>query len=175
MDFLELARTRCSVRRFKADAVEADKVGRIVEAAHVAPTAANRQPVRLYVLQNEADRAKLAEGADAYGAPLVIVVCVDRAMAWERPADGWSAADTDAAILTDHMMLQAASEGLGSVWICWFDPDIVRSALNIPDRWDPVNILAIGRAAEPAADPCRHAVQRIPVTELVAHGGIERR
>ena len=172
MDFSELARRRCSVRSFEAEAIDPEKVRRIVEAAHAAPTAANRQPVRLYVLQSEEERAKVARGANVYGAPLVIVVCVDRAKAWRRPADGWSSAETDAAILTDHMMLQATAEGLGSVWICWFDPEAIRCGLDLPSGWEPVNILAIGRSAEPAADPLRHATQRIPLSELLAYGDI---
>ena len=40
--------------------------------------------------------------------------------------------ETDAAIVTDHMMLQAEALGLGSVWLCSFDPDKLRRELQIP-------------------------------------------
>jgi len=42
------------------------------------------------------------------------------------------------------MMLQATEIGLGSVWICYFKPDVIKSEFNLPDHIEPVNILAIG-------------------------------
>ena len=49
MDFLTLAKQRCSVRRFKKTEVEEEKLEKLLEAAHVAPTAANQQSQRLLV------------------------------------------------------------------------------------------------------------------------------
>ena len=42
MDFLELARTRYSVRAYKPDPVEEDKLQQVLEAARLAPSASNR-------------------------------------------------------------------------------------------------------------------------------------
>ena len=72
----------------------------------------------------------------------------------------------DASILTDHMMLQATELGLGSVWICYFKPDVLRAEFSLPDHLEPVNILAIGYAGEPAASPDRHDQMRIPLHQL---------
>ena len=47
MDFIEIAKKRYSVRSYKDKEVEEEKLQKILEAAHVAPTAANLQPVRL--------------------------------------------------------------------------------------------------------------------------------
>jgi len=49
MDFLELARRRYSVRAYKPDPVEEDKLQKVLEAARLAPSASNRQPFRLIV------------------------------------------------------------------------------------------------------------------------------
>ena len=49
MNFLDIAKTRYSVRSYKDKRVEKEKLEQILEAAHVAPTAANLQPVRLLV------------------------------------------------------------------------------------------------------------------------------
>ena len=46
------------------------------------------------------------------------------------------------------MMLQAEELGLGSVWICYFKPDILKAELRIPDNLEAVNILAVGYSAE---------------------------
>ena len=172
MDFLQLAKSRGSVRSYTERKVERDKLEKILYAAHVAPTAANLQPVRLLVVQEEGGLAKLGKAANLYGAPLAVVVCADRGKAWRRPFDQKSTADIDAAILTDHMMLEAAALGLGSVWICYFKPDIVRREFHLPEGLEPVNILAVGYSGEPPADPERHSAQRIPVDELVYGGAL---
>lgn len=166
MDFLELAKKRYSVRSYEDRPVEAEKLERILQAAQAAPTAANLQPVRLIVVRDEEGLARIGRAASIYGAPLAVIVCADRERAWERPYDGKRTGDIDAAILTDHMMLEAAALGLGSLWVCYFKPDVIREAFHLPDRLEPVNILAIGYAAGEAADPERHARTRIPVAEL---------
>ena len=43
-----------------------------------------------------------------------------------RSKKGMVTTDIDASILTDHMMLMAAELGLGSVWICYFKPDVLK-------------------------------------------------
>ena len=70
------------------------------------------------------------------------------------------------------MMLEAAALGLGSVWICYFKPDVIRQEFRLPDTLEPVNILAIGYADEEPADPERHASQRIPLDALVYREGL---
>lgn len=167
MEFLDIAKTRYSVRNYKNIKVENDKLNKILEAAHVAPTAANLQPVRLLVVQDEATLSKIGNAANIYHAPLAIVVCSDHSKAWKRPFDGKLTTDIDASIITDHMMLEATELGLGSVWICYFKPDVLKSELNLPEGLEPVNILAIGYADEAPASPDRHSKQRIPLNELV--------
>ena len=41
-----------------------------------------------------------------------------------RPFDKKQTGDIDVSILTGHMMLQATELGLGSVWVCYFKPDV---------------------------------------------------
>ena len=126
MEFLDIAKARYSVRNYSSKKVEPEKLERILTAAHVAPTAANLQPVRLLVVQEETGLAKIGKGASIYGAPLAIIVCSDHTKAWTRPFDGKQTTDIDAAIVTDHMMLAATVEGLGSVWVCYFKPDVIK-------------------------------------------------
>lgn len=167
MDFLEIAKSRYSVRSYKSRKVEQEKLEKILLAAHVAPTAANLQPVRLIVVQEDNGLEKIKKAANIYGAPLAIIVCSERTKAWTRPFDGKNVSDIDATILTDHMMMEATSLGLGSVWICYFKPDIIRQEFKLPDTLEPVNILVTGYPDEEPADPGRHATQRIPLDELV--------
>lgn len=51
MELLEIAKKRHSVRKYTKKEIEQEKLNKILEAAHVAPTAANMQPVRLLVVK----------------------------------------------------------------------------------------------------------------------------
>ena len=167
MNFFELARTRYSVRNYTAQKVEDDKLVRILEAGRVAPTAANRQPQRLLVVKSEEGLQKLAKAARIFNPPLAIIVCADHNAVWVRSYDRKSATDIDASIVTDHMMLQATELGLGTLWICAFNPQIVREEFKLPDHLEPINILIIGYACGEAKSPDRHATERKPLEETV--------
>jgi nitroreductase len=167
MDILDIAKSRYSVRNYNGKKVEKEKLDKILEAAHVAPTAANLQPVRLIVVQDEAGLSKIGKAANIYNAPLAIIVCSDHSKAWERPFDKKKTVDIDASILTDHMMLEASALGLGTVWVCYFKPNVLRNEFHLPDDLEPINILVIGYTDEPSASPDRHDTLRIPLSELI--------
>lgn len=59
-DFLEVIRTRRSIRRYQPRPVPAYLVDRILEAAIRAPSAHNRQPWRFVVIENETTKGRLA-------------------------------------------------------------------------------------------------------------------
>ena len=75
MDFIEIAKKRYSVRSYKDKKVEEEKLQKILEAAHVAPTAANLQPVRLIVVQSSEGLAKIGKGANLYGGRRIFRLC----------------------------------------------------------------------------------------------------
>lgn len=169
MNFLSIAKSRYSVRNYNGKKVEKNKLNTILDAAHVAPTAANLQPVHLIVVQEEEGLSKIGKAANIYNAPLAIIVCSDHSKAWTRPFDNKQTVDIDASIITDHMMLAASEQGLGTVWVCYFKPDIIKNEFNLPDNLEPINILVIGYSDEQPANPERHATQRIPLSELVSY------
>ncbi len=170
MDFQEMAKKRCSVRAYEDRPVEDEKLKSILEAARIAPTGANLQPQRLIVVTDEEGRTRLKKVANTFNAPLVIIVCADHKTSWKRSYDRKDIAEIDASIVTDQMMLQATDLGLGSVWICHFNPSVIRSEFNIPDHVEPVNILAIGYPSEPLKAADRHAEERHPLKDIVSYG-----
>jgi nitroreductase len=169
MEFLNIVKSRYSVRSYVDKKVEKDKLDKILEAAHVAPTAANLQPVHLLVVQEKKGLDKIGKAANIYNAPLAIIICSDHLKAWKRPFDGKQTIDIDASIVTDHMMLEATELGLGTVWICYFKPDVIRKEFALPDNLEPINILAAGYSDEQPASPERHLNQRIPLNDLVSY------
>jgi len=168
-NYLDLAKSRYSVRKYESKTVEAEKLTAILEAGHVAPTAANQQPCVFLVLNDKEALSKLSKACTPHGAPLAIVVCADKNSAWVRPFDNASMVDIDATIATDHMMMCAQDMGLSSCWITYFDPSIVRTQFNIPANLVPVNILAIGYSADMPQSPNRHAQTRKPLDAIVKY------
>ena len=100
MDLMEVLTSRYSVRAYRPDPVEPEKLAAVLEAARLAPTACNRQPFQILVIRTEGRREELARiyhrpwFADA---PLVIGFCSLPQSGWRR-RDGKSYADVDAAI-----------------------------------------------------------------------------
>jgi nitroreductase len=154
MDFQSLIRTRYSVRAYKPDPVDEDKLARILEAARLAPTAANRQAFRVIVIPTKGREKELARiySRDWFvQAPLVLCVCALPAEAWVRKYDGWNAAEVDATIVMAHIVLAAAEEGLGTCWIAAFDPTAAREVLGLPLEVIPSAFTPLGLPADTAA------------------------
>ena len=150
MDFSELVRARYSVRAYKPDPVEEDKLQGVLEAARLAPTAANRQSFCIIVIRTVGREEELAR---IYGrpwfiqAPLVIAAVGLPADNWVR-SDGKNYNDVDVAIAMDHLILAAADLGLGTCWVAAFDPDAAREILGLPEGVEPVAFTPLGYAAD---------------------------
>ena len=142
MNFLDLVKARYSVRSYRPQAVEREKVEYLLECARLAPSAVNFQPWRFFVVASDACREALRRCYHREWfaeAPLCIAVCVDESVSWKRKSDGHDHADIDAAIAAEHICLAAAEQGLGSCWVCNFDVPLCREALELPAtrRADP--------------------------------------
>ncbi len=151
MEYQELIRKRYSVRAYEPRPVEEEKVSRILEAACLAPTAANLQAFRIIVIQTKGreDELRRIYGREWFvQAPLVLAVCALPGEGWKRKYDGWNAAEVDATIATDHLILAAADEGLGTCWIAAFDPKAAREVLGLPDNVVPVAFTPLGYPAD---------------------------
>ncbi len=164
MEFYEVINKRRSIRAYKKDPVEDGKLSRILNAALLAPSAANKQPFSLIVVKDEETRQKLK---DAYSqewfftAPVIICACALPDNAWKRN-DGKAYVDVDVAIAMDHLILAASAEGLGTCWIAAFKPEVVREVLNIPDNMEPLILTPLGYP-ETIPEP----TSRKPLEEMV--------
>jgi nitroreductase len=166
MDFSDLSQQRYSARAYKPDPVEDEKLQRVLEAARLAPTAANRQPFQLIVIQTAGRQAELKRVYHREWfsqAPLVIGVCALPVAAWVR-RDGKNYADVDSTIAMDHLILAATDLGLGTCWVAAFDPVAAREVLQLPDGVEPIAFTPLGY---PADQPKRK--ERKPLAELVRY------
>lgn len=169
MDFLQLAKTRYSVRKYKDIPVEKEKLDKILEAGRVAPTGVNAQPQRIIAVTSKGGMEKLSKGAKTFDAPVALIVCADKQEAWTRSYDGKNIAEMDASIVSAHMMLEATDLGLGTLWMCWFKPDVVRDEFGIDENLEINNILLIGYSDDEVKYSDRHDKERKPIDKTVTY------
>jgi nitroreductase len=166
MEFTELIQNRYSVRAYKADAIEPEKLQRVLEAAQLAPTAANRQSFQLIIIQTNGRAAELQQIYPRpwfTQAPLIVCACGLPKHNWIRN-DQKNFTDVDVAIVMDHLILAAANEGLGTCWIGAFNAAKARTVLQLPPEVEPIVLTPLGY---PADTP--KAKQRKPLAELVRY------
>ena len=167
MEYSELIAARYSVRAYRSDPVEDEKLQAVLEAARLAPTAANRQPIQLIVMHTAGREEEIGK---IYGkpwfvqAPLVIGVCAISSLAWVRESDRFNARMIDAAIVADHLILAAANLGLGTCWVAAFNPEAARTAMQLPDEAEPVIFTPLGYPADQPGTKTRK-----PLDELVRY------
>ena len=140
MDYFELIEKRHSARAYKPDAVEDEKLGKVLEAARIAPTACNRQAFKIFVISTKGNEAALRKIYDKewfVTPPYVLGICIMKDKSWVR-RDGRNYGDVDAAIVMDHIILAAVDLGLGTCWIGAFDPAAAKSVLELDDSLEPI-------------------------------------
>lgn len=149
MEVLELMKQRYSVRNFCIKPIEEEILNKILEAGRIAPTACNFQPQRILVIQKKENIEKLKKCTPfTFDAPVILLVCADKSEAWVRKYDGKNHAEIDVSIVTAQMMLEAYSLGIGSTWVCSFDPQKVKEEFCLPQNYEPINILPLGYPVE---------------------------
>ncbi len=100
-------------------------------------------------------------------APCLIVPCLAADGAHSYPDERRAASEREMFVVAmgaavQNLLVALAGEGLGSAWVSstMFCRDVVRATLELPDGWDPMGAVAVGRpAAAPAARPERDAEQ----------------
>ena len=166
-NFLELAKSRFSVRKYKPDAVSDEDMNYVLEAGRIAPSAVNYQPWKFLVIRSKENLDKIHTCYHREwfrAAPVVIVVLADHDQSWKR-SEGKDHADIDAAIAADHMTLAAADIGLGTCWVCNFDPKKTVDVLNLPAHLEPVVFLPLGHPDQ-RPDVNRHDTKRKPMGDI---------
>ena len=169
MDFEKLSAARYSLRKFDARPVEQEKLDLILEAGRNAPTAHNKQPQRMFVIQSP----EALEKADAcmgchFHSPVIIAVGYDPAESWNRETDGKDHGEIDATIAATQMMLQAADLGLGTTYVGMFNPEKLLAAFPEMEGLNMTAILALGYPAEGAHPAKLHTVRK-PMEEMVKY------
>lgn len=160
MTFLDLVKARRSVRRYSRKPVPRRIIDRCLEAARLAPSACNSQPWSFVVV--DAPDAVAAIAPRVFGgiysmnsfvkdAPVLVAVVTERSTYAARLGGFFKGTQynlIDIGIACEHLILQAAEEGVGTCWLGWFDEKALKKALGLP-RGSRVDILiSMGYAAD---------------------------
>lgn len=175
MNFQELISVRQSVRKYFDKPVETEKIEKIIEAVHLAPSACNSQPWKIIIvdepeLKNEVARATfsktIAFNKFAVQAPVIAVLVIEKAKLIAQiggSIKNMEYPQIDIGIAAAHFCLQAAELGLGTCMIGWFDEKKIRKLLNIPEKRKVGLVITLGY---PPEDYKMRKKIRKPLTEI---------
>jgi len=152
MDVYEAIVKRRSIRRFKMNKVSMDLLKKCVNAARLAPSAANLQPLHYVIVTDNHLVTQIFsfikwagylewnptvdEGPPAY----ILVLCDKRIITGEGTYD--------VGLAVENIVLTALSEGLGTCILAAFDHNKIRPLLNIPLEYDIKLLIAVGHPNE---------------------------
>ncbi len=143
---------RVSIRQYKKDAVEQEKIQKILKAAMAAPSACNQQPWEYYVVTDKDTILALSQTSPYAGcaanAPVVFVACA-------RKEKGIIAADyinIDMSASVENLLLEIDHQELGGVWM-GIAPDAermeaVKNVIGLPDDLYAFALISCGYPAE---------------------------
>ncbi|OPX44961.1 5,6-dimethylbenzimidazole synthase [Ruminiclostridium hungatei] len=154
--FLDLLKSRRSIRKFETREVEKEKLDTILKSALLAPSSRSKRPWEFVVVTDKEILQKLARSKEQgssflSGAPLGIAVIADH-----EACDVWV---EDVSIASILIQLSAQSLGLGSCWIQVRErfhsesegvtaDNYIKAVLNIPEKYSVECIIAVGYPAE---------------------------
>ena len=166
MSLYELILSRRSIRQFKPKPVSRDILVKLVNAARLAPSGANLQPLEFVVIDDEAVKKRFfpclrwaayiaPEGNPKPGQePTAYIVILANLQVSEK---GY---ERDVGAAVENMILTACEEGVGSCWIASADLDKIQELLKIPRDCRVDSVLALGYPnEEPVIEEMKESVK----------------
>ena len=152
--FFYLIKNRRSIRKYKKQEIEKDKIKKLMKAVLFSPSSKARYPCEFIFVNDKELLAKLSQSkphgsAFLANAPLGIVVTADSAK-----SDVWI---EDASIATTFILLAAETLGLGACWIqirkrkyseTIDSEEYIRNILSIPDNRRVLAMVGVGYSDE---------------------------
>ena len=171
-----LVARRTSCRAYQTVPVAETEIYAVLEAARLAPSACNRQPWRFAVVRDDAARQRIVgDGflpginmAWARRAPVLIVLGMETTFVTHRLGAAVSGVKypwVDLGIAGEHLVLAATERGLGTCWIGWIRPRVIRRIVGWPRAIKPSAVISLGYP-EPGVAPVPPTARRKALHEL---------
>lgn len=138
---------RRSIRKFKDQAIEPEKIDRLLRAAMQAPSAANQQPWEFIVIKEKETLDRLSQ-TSPYAKPVAGSAVTFVFLANENELKVPTAWEQDMAAAVQNLLLEAVHLELGGVWMGVSTADLVvenvRELFNLPDHMKPFALISVG-------------------------------
>lgn len=155
MDFSEIAKMRQSCRKYDTNRkVEEEKINSILEAARLSPSACNSQPYFITVckgeVKNQVAKATQGMGMNKFATDADVILVISENNYSKSAALGAKIKHNDyrsidIGILSAYITAQAASIGIGSCILGWFDNDEIREVCELSN--DVRLVITLGYAS----------------------------
>ncbi len=159
--FNELAKDRYSCRKISDRKVEQEKIDKIIESAIAAPTAVNKQPFKIFLMDSEEAKKNIHEVCNyTFGADTFLLLGYTEKEGWVRSFDNRNFADVDGSIVATHMMMEIADQGLATTWVGHFDAPKLKSMYKELADYELIAIFPIGYPTDEARPSHLHAKRK---------------
>lgn len=151
-DIMEIIKERWSTRSFKSEKIPDDDIKAIIEAARYAPSCFNEQPWRFIVASEENELKVLQSFLNeknftwAKNAPVLIVILASNVFKHNQKENRYNKFDTGTA--WGFLQLEAWTRGYATHGMAGFSKKQARAELMIPDDYDIVAMVAMGKIGE---------------------------
>lgn len=170
--FDEVFTSRRSVRSYDASrSISEAEVRELLLATQEAPSWANQEPTKYYVVLSPEKRAAILEMVGrnkdrVAAAPVFLISTFEKGKSGffqgtptNEIGDGWGAYDNG--LSNAYLILKARAMGFDTLIMGMRDSDALRTAFNIPDEETVMAVIALGYRAEEPTRPVRRPLEDI--------------
>ena len=155
MSVYETILSRRSIRRFQQKPINTELLRKFVNAARVAPSAANLQPLEFFIVTEKDMCSKIFEtigwagyikptwkpGKNERPTAYIVILVKDITNKYYL---------RDVGLASENIVLAAEEEHIGSCILCKIEKDKIQEMLKIPDTLHVDSLIALGYKAEQA-------------------------
>lgn len=147
---------RWSPRAFSSEPIDDETLMCVFETAKWAPSSYNEQPWRFILARTENDRAVfvdfLMEANQAWAKAAPVLILIVSKKTFSRNGNPNCVNQFDAGTAWGYMALGATQNNLITHGMAGFDADKAREVLGIPDDFDILAVIALGKRAGAAPE-----------------------
>ena len=189
---------RRDIRTYRPDAVDPDLLRKLLDAAHHAPSVGFMQPWNFLLIQEKKLRQELFNdflkinlaASELYqddqkqkylslklqgilDAPVLMLVTCDTQRGGKHVLGRATIPETDVystCLAIENLWLSARAEGLGVGWMSLYNPEMVKTLFDLPEKVTPVALLTLGYPVEFPEDPLLESIgwqKRLPLEEVI--------
>jgi len=154
MHVKEAIERRRSIRKFADISVPSALIQDLIEAARLAPSGSNAQPVRVFVVRSKETKellkkARVFEQGFVCKAPTLLVICGNPTVYGEGETESLKGKNNerclrDLSIASAFIILRATELGLATCYVGLMDRHALRRVLKIPDEYMIPFVICVG-------------------------------